>query len=73
MPTRIQMKASAILVSYLRGEIHPRKRPRFDSHYLVFNVSYRWRLLCLKPENAQNPNAWELMSHERYSTVIAKR
>lgn len=73
MPTRIQCKANELLLAYLRGDIQPRKRPRFKSQYYVFNIGYRWRLLCLRPEEAQNPDAWELCSHERYSTLIAKR
>ncbi|HDS4345613.1 TPA: hypothetical protein QH074_004302 [Enterobacter hormaechei subsp. steigerwaltii] len=73
MPENIQIKARALLARYFAGELHARKRPRYDRHYLVINVGYQYRILCLKPERRRDPEAWELMTHERYNNAIARR
>lgn len=73
MPECIQKKAAFMLAAFLRGELRARKCPRYRSHYLAMNVNGNFRLLCLHPENAKNPNAWQVCNHAKYETLIAKR
>lgn len=73
MPEALKRRAAAKLAAYLHGEIKPKRINVYADHFLCFRLGLRWRLLCTHPANAQNPNAWELVSHSRYDALIAKR
>jgi hypothetical protein len=73
MPESLRTRAADLLAAFLKGNARPSRIAVYRSHFLCFRLGLHWRLLCTHPEQAQNPEAWELLSHSQYDAKIAKR
>lgn len=72
MRDQIRTKAADLLAGYIAGNVHPRRLRQGRRPYLCLNVDIRHRLVCLKPEHSKDPNYWQLLTHERYNSVMGK-
>lgn len=68
IPAHIADKACQLLADYLAGRIHARRGR--GVRYLSLNVGRDYRLLCLDSTRHKEPDAWQVLSHERYSKYV---
>lgn len=69
-PAPITAKADRLLTGYLEGEIQARKLTKVGG--LTIEVNYRYRLLCMRPEQHKDRCAWSLLTHEAYNKLTSR-
>lgn len=72
MRAQIRTKAADLLADFIAGDVHPRRLRQGYRPYLCLNFDRRHRLVCLKPEHNKDTNYWQLITRERYKSVMGK-
>lgn len=70
IPEKIQQRATEVLRAFIGGKVHAKK---LHSGYISMNVGLRHRLICKRPAQRQQPQSWQLVTHETYNRHVGHR